>query len=58
MSGGKIMENIAEETKERERGEFFWHTYYGFPSEMLGWLFLVITLLYIAFVLSVAIGAV
>jgi hypothetical protein len=58
MSGGKIMENISEETKERERGEFFWHTYYGFPSEMLGWLFLVITLLYIAFVLSVAIGAV
>ena len=52
------MENISEETKERERGEFFWHTYYGFPSEMLGWLFLVITLLYIAFVLSVAIGAV
>jgi hypothetical protein len=52
------MENIAEEKKERERGEFFWHTYYGFPSEMLGWVLLVVTLLYIAFVLSVAIGVV
>ena len=58
MSGGKIMKNNAEETKERERGEFFWHTYYGFPSEMLGWFFLVVTLLYIGFVLSVAIGTV
>jgi hypothetical protein len=56
MSGGKIMENIAEETKERERGEFFWHTYYGFPSEMLGWVLLVVTLAYFAFVVFVAIG--
>ena len=56
MSGGKIMENIAEETKERERGEFFWHTYYGFPSEMLGWVLLVVALSYFAFVVFVAIG--
>lgn len=50
------MENIAEERKERERSEYFWHTYYGFPSEMLGWALLVVSLLYIAFVISVAIG--
>lgn len=56
MSGGKIMENNAEETKERERGEFFWHTYYGFPSEMLGYVLLVVALLYLAFVVSIAIG--
>ena len=50
------MENNAEETKERERGEFFWHTYYGFPSEMLGYVLLVVALLYLAFVVSIAIG--
>ncbi len=55
--GEKLMENIAEERKERERGEYFWHTYYGFPSEMLGWVLLVVSLLYFIFVLSVAIGA-
>ena len=50
------MENNAEERKERERGEYFWQTYYGFPSEMLGWVLLVITVLYFAFVVSVAVG--
>ncbi len=50
------MENTAEETKARERSEYFWHTYYGFPSEMLGWVLLVVTLLYFVFVVSVAIG--
>jgi len=50
------MENNAEETKTRERSEYFWHTYYGFPSEMLGWVLLVVTLLFFAFVISVAIG--
>ena len=31
------MENTAEEEREtRARSEYFWHTYYGFPSEMLG----------------------
>lgn len=56
MSGGKIVENTAEEKKERERGEYFWHTYYGFPSEMLGYILLVVALLYFAFVVFVAIG--
>jgi hypothetical protein len=56
MSGGNLMENITEEKKIMERGEYFWHTYYGFPSEMLGWVLLVVTLLYFAFVVSVAIG--
>ncbi len=52
------MEDINEEMKTRERGEFFWHTYYGPTSEILGWVLLVVSLIYIAFVLSVAIGAV
>ncbi len=50
------MENIGEENEIRKRGEYFWHTYYGFPSEMLGWVLLVVTLLYFAFVALVAIG--
>jgi hypothetical protein len=50
------MENTAEEGETRTRSEYFWHTYYGFPSEMLGWVLLVVTLMYFAFVISVAIG--
>ena len=50
------MENIAEEKKERERGAAFWHTYYGFPSELLGWVLLAVALSYFAFVVFVAIG--
>jgi len=57
MSGERSMENTAEEEREtRERSEYFWHTYYGFPSEMLGWALLVVTLLFSAFVISVAMG--
>jgi hypothetical protein len=56
MSGERLMENSAEETKTREGSEYFWHTYYGFPSEMLGWVLLVVSLLFIAFVVSVAAG--
>lgn len=51
------MENTKEEGGTRERGEYFWHTYYGFPSEMLGWVLLVVSLLYFAFVILVALGA-
>ncbi len=50
------MENIAERKETKERSEHFWHTYYGFPSEMLGWVLLVVTILYFAFVISVALG--
>lgn len=51
------MENTAEEEREtREGSEYFWHTYYGFPSEMLGWALLVVTLLFSVFVISVAMG--
>jgi len=50
------MENTTKERETRERGEYFWHTYYGFPSEMLGWFLLVVSLLYFVFVLSVAMG--
>jgi len=50
------MENIKEDSETREGSEYFWHTYYGFPSEMLGWILLVISLLFFAFVISVAIG--
>ena len=50
------MENTEAEGETRARSEYFWHTYYGFPSEMLGWVLLVVTLLYAAFVVSVAIG--
>jgi hypothetical protein len=50
------MENTAEELETRERSEYFWHTYYGAPSEMLGWVLLVVTILYFVFVISVAIG--
>ena len=50
------MENIKEDMETRERSEYFWHTYYGFPSELLGWVLLVVTLLYFAFVISVAMG--
>jgi hypothetical protein len=50
------MDNTAEELKPRERSEYFWRTYYGFPSEMLGWILLIVTVLYFAFVVSVAIG--
>jgi len=46
----------AEEKETREKSEYFWHTYYGFPSEMLGWVLLVVSLLYVAFVVSVALG--
>lgn len=56
MSGEGQMENIAGELKTRERSEYFWHTYYGFPSEMLGWVLLVVSLLFFGFVVSVAIG--
>ena len=56
MSGVRSMENIKEERETREGGEYFWHTYYGFPSEMLGWVLLVVSLLYFAFVISVALG--
>jgi len=56
MSGERSMENTAEEEKTRERCDYFWHTYYGFPSEMLGWALLVVTLLFSAFVISVAMG--
>jgi len=56
MSGERSMENFTDETKTRERSEYFWHTYYGFPSEMLGWILLVVSLSYFAFVVSVAIG--
>jgi len=52
------VENINEEMKTRKREEFFWHTDYGALSEILGWVLLVVSLLYIIFVLSVAIGAV
>jgi len=55
MSGVRLMESIKKEEK-REGSEYFWHTYYGFPSEMLGWILLVVSLLYFAFVLSVALG--
>jgi hypothetical protein len=50
------VENIAERKEMRERSDYFWHTYYGFPSEMLGWVLLVVTILYFAFVISVAVG--
>jgi len=50
------MEIVAEEKETRERGEYFWHTYYGFPSELVGWVLLVVSLLYFAFVASVALG--
>jgi hypothetical protein len=56
MSGVKSMENIKEERETREGDDYFWHTYYGFPSEMLGWVLLVVSLLYFAFVISVALG--
>jgi len=50
------MEDTAREEEVRTRSEYFWHTYYGFPSEMLGWALLVVSLLYFAFVVSVALG--
>jgi hypothetical protein len=56
MSGERSMEIVAEEKETRERGEYFWHTYYGFPSELVGWVLLVVSLLYFAFVASVALG--
>jgi hypothetical protein len=40
----------------KERGSGFWHTYYGTPSEILGWVFLVLSILYAAFVIAVAFG--
>jgi hypothetical protein len=51
------MENKTQETEHKERSEFFWHTYYGFPSEMLGYALLIITLLFVVFVIMVAAGA-
>jgi hypothetical protein len=57
MSGERSMENTAEEEREtRARSEYFWHTYYGFPSEMLSWALLVVKLLFSVFVISVAMG--
>lgn len=61
MSGDGEMEDLGggrKESKsiERERCDYFWHTYYGFPSEMLGWALLVVTLSFLAFVASVAMG--
>jgi hypothetical protein len=41
-----------------ERSSGFWHTYYGLPSEILGWALLVLSLLYVAFIISVAFGAI
>jgi hypothetical protein len=42
----------------KERGEGFWHTYYGSHSELLGWALLGVSILFIAFVISVAAGVV
>lgn len=56
MLGMISMENTKEEGEKGEGSEYFWHTYYGFPSEMLGWALLVVSLLYFAFVFSVALG--
>jgi hypothetical protein len=56
MLGERSMEISAEEKETKERGEYFWHTYYGFPSEMLGWALLAVSLLFFAFVISVAMG--
>ena len=51
------MQNNTEKREHKERSEFFWHTYYGFPSEMLGYALLIITLLFVIFVIMVAVGA-
>jgi len=40
----------------KERGAGFWHTYYGTPSEIIGWILLVVSIIYFVFVFSVAIG--
>jgi len=61
VSGEREMEHLAggrgeSESGERERCDYFWHTYYGFPSKMLGWALLVVTLSFLAFVASVAMG--
>ncbi|MCJ7444052.1 MAG: hypothetical protein MUO26_05910 [Methanotrichaceae archaeon] len=53
---GDYMETIAEEKESRKRSEYFWHTYYGVSSEILGYVLLVVSLLYFAFMVSVAIG--
>jgi hypothetical protein len=50
------MDNNTKEMEDKERSEFFWHTYFGFPSEMLGYALLIVTLLYIVFMISVALG--
>lgn len=49
-------ESKESKSKETERCDHFWHTYYGLPSEMLGWALLAVTLLFLAFVASVAMG--
>ena len=56
LSGERGMGDEASECKERERCDYFWHTYYGFPSEMLGWALLAVTLSFLTFVASVAMG--
>ena len=42
----------------KERGSGFWHTYYGGLSEALGWILLIISLLYVGFIISIAAGAI
>lgn len=49
-------ESKESKSKEMERCDYFWHTYFGLPSEMLGWALLVVTLSFLAFVASVAMG--
>jgi hypothetical protein len=50
------IETIAEEKESRKRSEYFWHTYYGVYSEILGYVLLIVSILYFAFMVSVAIG--
>ncbi len=47
-------ESKESKSKETERCDYFWHTYYGLPSEMLGWALLAVTLSFLAFVALVA----
>ncbi|HNX39820.1 MAG TPA: hypothetical protein PKK11_04490 [Methanothrix sp.] len=59
MSGERDMQDGTGQSSEKEDGakercDYFWHTYYGLPSEMLGWALLAVTLSFLAFVASVA----
>lgn len=51
-----ILQDSQKGLVMKERGTGFWQTYYGTPSEMLAWALLLLSIIYAAFIILVALG--